>query len=309
MKFLEKYGLTLIIILGCSFYIILLVMCILQMIQLNDLDTRKLQTDHIHPIIHVTLDVSDSTLSDSATMAKIDSSIQVLKTYNNYCDNKMLLGLNDLRQETNNVIEKQNEWFSFWLGILALVGALFPFVVQLKIQHNQEEKIQMEIEKINGSFNDKEKIVEKEINKFKEWEKEREKNKLISEIAKISFTLITCKENKWSKNAIDRNQSWDDLLVGLRKNTNSLFDLILASKVLDKEESISCLKMVLLQLHAVYSVYIPTFSKAYKVRQLMRLIGVIGDVFEKLSGKRFSSEEDLRKALEDMQLQMSLIKL
>ena len=309
MKFLEKYGLTLIIIMGCSFYIILLVMCILQMIQLNDLDTRKLQTDHIHPIIHVTLDVSDSTLSDSATMAKIDSSIQVLKTYNNYCDNKMLLGLNDLRQETNNVIEKQNEWFSFWLGILALVGALFPFVVQLKIQHNQEEKIQMEIEKINGSFNDKEKIVEKEINKFKEWEKEREKNKLISEIAKISFTLITCKENKWSKNAIDRNQSWDDLLVGLRKNTNSLFDLILASKVLDKEESISCLKMVLLQLHAVYSVYIPTFSKAYKVRQLMRLIGVIGDVFEKLSGKRFSSEEDLRKALEDMQLQMSLIKL
>lgn len=309
MSFLDKYGRIIIAFIGGSFYIILLLMCISQMCQSNDLAKRKLQTNHVQPLIHITLEVSDSTLSDSATIAIIDSSIQVLKIHNNYCDNKMLQGLNDLRQETNNVIEKQNAWLSFWLGILALVGALFPVVVQLKVQHDQKQRFELEIKNLENSIEDDKKDIQSEIVKFKEWEKEREKSKLISEISKISFTLITCKENKWSRNAIDRNQSWDNLLVELRNNTKSLFNLILTSKALYDDESISCLKMVLLQLHAVYSVYIPAFSKAHKVRLLMELTRIIGDVFEKLSGKCFSSEDELRKALEEIQMRMTLIKL
>lgn len=43
--------------------------------------------------------------------------------------------INDLRQETNNNLDKTNSLISFWVGIMALLGVFVPIILQFKIHH------------------------------------------------------------------------------------------------------------------------------------------------------------------------------
>lgn len=39
----------------------------------------------------------------------------------------------DLRQETNNMINKVNGWLSFWMGVMAVLGVFVPIALQFKL--------------------------------------------------------------------------------------------------------------------------------------------------------------------------------
>lgn len=39
----------------------------------------------------------------------------------------------DLRQETNNLINKMNGWLGFWMGVLAILGVFVPIALQIKL--------------------------------------------------------------------------------------------------------------------------------------------------------------------------------
>lgn len=39
----------------------------------------------------------------------------------------------DLRQETNNMINKVNGWLSFWMGVIAVLGVFVPIALQFKL--------------------------------------------------------------------------------------------------------------------------------------------------------------------------------
>lgn len=54
--------------------------------------------------------------------------------------------INDIRQETNNNIDKTNALISFWVGIMALFGVFIPIVLQFRLNHDSkaESKRQME---------------------------------------------------------------------------------------------------------------------------------------------------------------------
>lgn len=340
---MEKTGRNIIIIGGLVFYVILLVLCVCQIRQSNDLITRNLQFDTIPEKTYISLQVKNYELDsmtmaklDSMTMAKLDSAILVMKTWNENCDEKFLHGLADLRQETNNVIDKQNAWLSFWMAILALVGALFPLVFQIKVQNELTNRIDTDLQKIepklkeaegkvdtklgivdtklseaerkvDTKLNEAEEIINNEIKKIKTIQAEQEKSKLYAEITKLSFTLITCKENKWTKNDYDRTLFWNDLLDHLCKNTNCFITEILKNDLYD--ENLLYLKMILLQLHSVYSIYIPMYTQSHKVRKLSELTREIGIILNDLSNPREDSMANLRNKLELMQIHMAAFHL
>lgn len=343
------------------FYLIFLGMCIFQMCQFGRVETRELDSRPAPQKVYVTVQVSDSTV-DSETMATLDSIARIMKEWNEYCDENLLHGLNDLRQETNNVIEKQNGWFSFWLGILALVGALLPVIIQIKVQDNQshvfkseleaaiqdverekqairselelvkqgvereKEKIQLEckkskmdLEQEKQSYASELETIKEEIGKEKEnvnqeidncvrQRSEMEQFRLLHEISNLSFMLITCKENRWGKNSIDRDQSWNDLLDEIVRKTQQFIHVVTETDDL-YHENIPNIKMVLLQLHAVYSVYIPTAVKSYTSRKLLKITHELGDVFENLSKNVYATRQGFQEVWNALRTMMNAVKL
>lgn len=290
MKFMKmkNYRNPLILVFVIVVCVILLGMCISQIYQSNDLSTRNIPAKPIPQKIHVSLQITDSiALADSTMIAKMDSAINIMRTWNNYCDENLMYGLDDLRQETNNVINKQNGWLSFWVAILTLIGALLPLVIQL----NTQQKIDSEIEGLNKKSQDLENTM------------------LFSEISKLSFTLINCANDKWVKNSSNRNDIINGIFDDICKNTNGLISTIKRNNALDDVGNRTHIKMVLMQLYTTYTTCELILSTSYKIRRLSKLKYDISTILGKLCNNSFSTYQDFYNDLDEVQEQMNLFRL
>lgn len=61
--------------------------------------------------------------------------------------------VSDLRQETNNVINKVNGWLGFWIALLALFGGILPMIIQYILFKRSEIKTKEQIEAIAKKAN------------------------------------------------------------------------------------------------------------------------------------------------------------
>lgn len=302
------------------FFIILLATCVYQLCKMGDPSSRNVAFVPKPQKYYITFQVVDS-ITDTTMMAQMDTLLKAINTWNNFSEEKLMHGLDDLRQETNNVIDKQNGWLSFWLGIFALVGALIPFIFQLRIQKNQEQIMDSKMKEVNQiivewkselntlknkinsetkTIEEKSKSNQKVIENFKN---EHEKFQLYSEITRLSNTLITCKENKWGKDHIDRNVLWNDLFVSLYQKSNS-FLILVAPKKEVASENYFLIKTILLQLHAVYCEFIPTCTQSYKSRKLLELTKEISKILQNISNNQYNGES-LYQALNHMLAKMA----
>lgn len=101
------------------------------------------------PQIQLVLSAPD----DSVNAYLSEKQIQGLKCYidsvysvqNSHYEN----ALNDIRQESNNIINKWNAWFSFWLALLAVLAGIIPMLMQIKVANDNEKKINEEIKKLD----------------------------------------------------------------------------------------------------------------------------------------------------------------
>ena len=272
-------------VIGClTLYGCLLWMCLTQMRLANDIDRRNVIPITPPKEINVNFQTSDSAYI--ATMReRLDTLVDVIKLNNQYSKDQYQNGLADLRQETNNVIDKQNLWLSFWMGILALVGGLLPFFAQMKLSSEQKQEIE-------------------ELRRLK---LEQEKASLSSEITKLTYSIIICRENKWGYDEIDRNILWNDLLTNLCCKTNKIMELVPPDREISPE-NVFFLKTILLQLHAVYSSFIPACSLEYKSRKLQELTKAIAKIVDDLSHNRYN-RKTLRDELDNMQLRMGAFSL
>lgn len=84
--------------------------------------------------------------------------------------------LSDLRQETNNIINKLNGWLSFWIAVSALLCIILPIICQYFIINNFEKEY-------NQAFDRHDKDIEKKISEKR------------SEIAKLKEDFTKDKDN------------------------------------------------------------------------------------------------------------------
>lgn len=74
---------------------------------------------------------------DSAIAAIYASQITIVESQDNL--------INDLRQETNNNIDKINSLISFWVGIMGLLGVFVPLILQFRL-HYTDKKLRDELD-------------------------------------------------------------------------------------------------------------------------------------------------------------------
>lgn len=78
--------------------------------------------------------IKEKNIQDSILESVVASQIMILKRQDDL--------VNDIRQETNNNIEKAHALLSFWVGILALLGVFVPLILQFKMHHYAKKDIE-----------------------------------------------------------------------------------------------------------------------------------------------------------------------
>ena len=293
--FLSRYGRLIIYIAGFILYIILLWMCLSQMRQSGDVKTRLISKEVIPEMRYIVLPSSINSIDSMAKInseiarfdTKMDSAIKLINTWNNSCNERerLLRGLDDLRQETNNVIDKQNGWLSFWIAILALVGALVPLLIQMNMQQDlrhEYDKIDKELERLRS-------------------------NRYYSEISKLSFTLIECSESILRIGDSKRNEYCDDLLNKLHNMTGSFFATITENNSLKNFDMINDLKIVLIQLLAAYNACKALMTQKHRLKDLEKVTTSIGEIIQNLYDENNDKNNIDNQKLTDLLVQMDSI--
>ena len=102
--------------------------------------------------------------------------------------------IDDIRQETNNVINKYNGLLSLWIALITVIGGLIPWIVFFRIEDKNESRISSMEERLKE---DRKKI-NKEIDEYKQL-RETTKNELKTQkeqhFAEIKALIINMKKD------------------------------------------------------------------------------------------------------------------
>ena len=198
----------------------------------------------------------------------LDSIISVINEWNKYREKSLDQRMSDLRQETNNVIEKHNAWLSFWIGILAIVGALIPALLQWR----------------------NERRIDSEIDRIKKQQDEIEELRLPTVISQLSSTLISIVDNVRFINSTDRSKYVNEVHDELCTRTVFFFNSVKTNNDLcnldsNSNNSITSLRNIILQLFAAYNACHQLLQGKSGARQLSKLvhsIRVVLDIIENI---------------------------
>ena len=227
--------------------------------------------------------------NDSVNAYLSEKQMQVLKCYidsvysvqNSHYEN----ALNDLRQESNNIINKWNAWFSFWMALLAVLAGIIPMLMQIKIANDNEKKINEEIKKLNeekeGLKEDIDRRLKEYFNsiKFKVDEWQKQVNDLPNKIdlgykqfrmADIMNTFSIGWDNKLFTDCKERTRLLNCILTHLK----ALFDeyVTVLRKEGRGEEHLIYIMELLIMLHGILKKLLPAYTKNYKSKKVMDLI-------------------------------------
>lgn len=117
---------------------------------------------------------------DSVGMAKPltkGDMLRILKSQELVLNRQDVL-VDDVRQETNNIINKMNGWLGFWIGIVALVGVFVPVALQFKLYRESKEKEKELSDKITNA-----------LDSFKT-DLECQEREILGRIREVTFTTL-----------------------------------------------------------------------------------------------------------------------
>lgn len=107
---------------------------------------------------------NDTTLiSLQGSVRKINNSLQQIYIDQDRIISQQEVLLNDVRQETNNFINKANGLISIWIGIFALFGILLPIVWQFRLRKEYKQAEEDLNNKIDRSHKEKNEEIDRSL--------------------------------------------------------------------------------------------------------------------------------------------------
>ena len=215
-SFIDRHMKKFFIAFSVIVYVLLLAMCCIMFIKSCDYKPELPLTNNDTISVNVTKD-SSLNVQSSKELDSLKCLLQKSKK-EIYAE-----GINDVRQETNNIINKINGWLSFWLAILALIGGVLPVVIGWKQEQDNTKKFEdLKNDLANTKEASKNDIKERleEIRDFKEelckirdkiedeYDKQLNRNKIHEthiNITNIISSFIAAKDNKLLADSYDRD--------------------------------------------------------------------------------------------------------
>lgn len=285
---------TIIILIGMGF-VILFLACFLTFFGIIGMQKpQNIQMPQIQLVLPASNDSVNAYLSEKQMQGLkcyIDS---VYSVQNSHYEN----ALNDIRQESNNIINKWNAWFSFWMALLAVLAGIIPMLMQIKIANDNEKKINEEIKKLDEycvSINYKVGGWEKQVNDLP--------NKIALgykqfRIADIINTFSIGWDNKLFTDCKERTRLLNSILTHLK----ALFDeyVTVLRKEERGEEHLIYIMELLIMLHGVLKKLLPAYTKSYKSEKVIALIDSIEHLIIAIAQKDIVFDGKFKQELNDI---------
>lgn len=183
--------------------------------------------------------------------------------------------LNDLRQESNNNINKWSAWLGFWISILALLMGLLPIAIQFKLSNRSEKRLEREFKRLEEQFHKKEEELELRLSrksKIVDYNlRKQELGRLKSKVVNVINAIDLSKNNKLLTDSQERELLLRALLVDLRKQLCEFVKENKKVNVCKKEDKYNDLLIVLIEIHGVVTKLIPHFQSKMSSRRIYHL--------------------------------------
>lgn len=299
-SFIDRHMKKFFIAFSVIVYVLLLAMCCIMFIKSCDYKPELPLTNNDTISVNVTKD-SSLNVQSSKELDSLKCLLQKSKK-EVYAE-----GINDVRQETNNIINKINGWLSFWLAILALIGGVLPVVIGWKQEQDNTKKFEdLKNDLANTKEASKNDIKERleEIRDFKEelckirdkiedeYDKQLNRNKIHEthiNITNIISSFIAAKDNKLLADSYDRDYLRVSLLNELFNEFNKITECMFKDEY--QSESKIILKTILIQFYSLYASLRVTLLKAYKVKELEGTLNKIKQAIKTVTEDKCSKDE------------------
>lgn len=233
-----------------------------------------------------TLKISKVCRNDSIIFKQIDVRERALRAEQERILLQHNRALDDIRQETNNYINKVNGWISVWIGVFALFGIILPIAIQFQLKLDYDKKIA----EINNEIEDKKNEIDREIDQWK-----------YSNLCRATSILYT---HRLLEGVVDRRHSnelaqyWAEIIERFSKSSEECFD----NGIL----KIDCYHQLLNTLLPLYGVVHEHHSLPNDIhhRKFDKIVDKIRILINKLTcGENLKSEtlyEDLKEIVKKM---------
>lgn len=280
-------------------YVIILAMCMFMCYETATYEPRMpLTSDY-----KVSLIVSDKdTLLNERYKKELDSlKLLLLK----HPKQQYAEGINDVRQETNNIINKINGWLSFWLAIVALIGGVIPILIswkqektydtrfeRLKQQQNNDnsilrQKVYLEISELKTEKAKNEEILEKYYKDFIDLQNHLQIYKSQMNITNIVSSFIAAQDNKLLQESLGRDLLRTSLLNELSLEFENIINQTFPNHYTHVNKMV--LTTVLLQFHGLFVRFRPVLVRRNKTKQLENILLTLKNTIDVVTVDRLST--------------------
>ena len=258
-------------------YIILLVMCCCMFFKSLKFEPRLPLTNNYKLSVEVT---GDSVLNNNDRL-ELDSLKQILQKSKK---EEYAEGINDVRQETNNIINKINGWLSFWLAILTLIGGVLPVVLSWRQEQDNnkkfsdlgnditdrgnkiEKRVTEKINDLNVLHNQLRKVLKEQKAELVKQQNSRKLHETHISITNIISSFMAAKNNKLIEDSFERDLLRISLLNALATEFEKITDCIFSEEY--RSDCKIILKTILIQYYSLYASLRITLQKVNKTKDL-----------------------------------------
>lgn len=245
----------------------------------NKSDYHEVMIDSIVLVKPDSATIAIDTLQLKTLICRVDSMREMQRQfYDNY--------LSDLRQESNNNINKYNGWLSFWIALLTIVLGVIPFMMSYKVNSYHKEYLDFLIRKTARELKDQ---VETDLQDDKKAIKKlKEEIDLTQGVIKklglqtMAEDINIAKNNKLLTDTRERSQLWATLLLsfGLK-----LEDYTRTIKYLVKdgvtEEQVTQMREVLIHAHYVLGLWFSQANSKLQSKQAVKMLDTLKEMILK----------------------------
>lgn len=245
----------------------------------NKSDYHEVMIDSIVLVKPDSATIAIDTLQLKTLICRVDSMREMQRQfYDNY--------LSDLRQESNNNINKYNGWLSFWIALLTIVLGVIPFMMSYKVNSYHKEYLDFLIRKTARELKDQ---VETDLQDDKKAIKKlKEEIDLTQGVIKklglqtMAEDINIAKNNKLLTDTRERSQLWATLLLSfglkLEDYTRTIKDLVKDGVT---EEQVTQMREVLIHAHYVLGLWFSQANSKLQSKQAVKMLDTLKEMILK----------------------------
>lgn len=271
-----------------------------------DKPTHTPSSDNISLALAAVSPAAGDTDSLGLRVARLERRLALLHAYDSIqfhnTEQRQIDLIADVRQETNNSLEKNNAWLAFWITVMTLVGTLLPLVLNYKFSRDERIKIEEKIKELQTLQDNITNTLAAERKRVSDAIAEQQTHLATHEIQNIANTLYNCDLYRIdlelrAGNLFDK-QMWGSMLHNARIVINACFEEVdtnspngHVSTILPRVDRLEALAHTLTGLHVMLDTSYRTHREVFTRRQYKELCNDIRTLLGRVISHRIYSSD------------------